>query len=193
MSTSKPNRSKPLKPAAHVVNQEMQQTANLVHGWEVHIAQLGARVDSFESELRDQGRRQEEGFERVERNFAQLFARVESATTRPIPWAIIVSGIVGISGLCVTIATGLALWANAYFGSSIRVAEARGNEAHIRLEKMSERYESKLESLTELIWTTRLKSATPPTSSASSSQQPPPGPWSPLLQDVSAIAESVSP
>ena len=151
----------------------MQSGTKTMQGWEVQIAQLDARVDSFEVELRQQGRRQEEGFEKVDRNFAQLFARVDAANSRPIPWAIIVSSVVGIAGLGVTIATGLALWANAYFGTSIRSAEARGQEAHIRLEKMSTQYESKLERLNELIWMTRLAtlksngSYLPPASSGS--------------------------
>jgi len=125
-------------------------------GWEVKIAHLDARVDSFEMELRQQGRRQEEGFEKVDRNFAQLFARVDAATTRPVPWAIIVSSIVGVAGLGITTATGLALWANAYFGTSIRNAEARAKEATGRIDRVSDRLDHRIEKLTELSWETRL-------------------------------------
>lgn len=178
----KPPKPKVLKAPAPVINKAMP--TKLVQGWEVQFAQLDARVDSFEMELRQQGRRQEEGFEKVDRNFAQLFARVEAATTRPIPWAIIVSSVVGIAGLCVTIATALALWANAYFGTSIKAAEARGNEAHNRLEKMSARYESKIERLNDLIWTTRLN-----TKSSESSPPSLSAPYSPLFPDASATTE----
>lgn len=123
--------------------------------WDAKIASLDARVDSFEVELRRQGRQQEEGFERVDRNFAQLFARVDGVATRPVPWGIIVSGLVGIGTMGLTGVTALALWANAYFGSAIRQAESRAREAHERLDKTTDAMEGRMDKMREFQWETR--------------------------------------
>jgi hypothetical protein len=143
---------------------------NTVGGWEVEITGVKGRLSAFEEELRNQGRRQEEGFERVDRNFAQLFTRVDAATTKPPPWGLIVSALVGIctiligiGGLGLTMAGGLALWANAYFGRNIAIAEQRADGAHERLERGFERVDIRLEKLQEFEWQTRaaLQSSSP--------------------------------
>lgn len=142
-------------------------------GWEVEITGVKARLEGFEEELRNQGRRQEEGFERVDRNFAQLFTRVDAATSKPPPWGLIVSAfvgictiLIGIGGLGLTMAGGLALWANAYFGRNIAIAEQRADGAHERLERGFERIDIRLEKLQEFEWQTRaaLQSSRPPQS-----------------------------
>lgn len=140
-------------------------------GWEIQITEVKGRLSGFEEELRNQGRRQEEGFERVDRSFNQLFTRVDAANTRPVPWGIIVTGAVGICGLGLTISTALALWANAYFGAGIRSAEARAIEAHSRLDRQTERLDQKMERLQEFQWQTR--SEIHATSSLPASSPPP--------------------
>lgn len=129
--------------------------ASTAQPWDVKLAAYEARLDSFNLELQRQGRRQEEGFERLDRTLATMFAKLDSATTKPTPWAIIISAIVGVAGLGLTTTTGLALWANAYFGSSIKFAEAQGTSAHTRIDKAAERVDAKLERLTEFAWATR--------------------------------------
>lgn len=124
-------------------------------GWEVEITGLKARVDGFESELKSQGLRQAEGFERIDRTLTQLFSKIDGATNRPAPWGIIVTACVGLAGLGLTGTTALALWANAYFGTAIRSAEARALEAHTRLDRLSERLDGKIERLQEFAWETR--------------------------------------
>lgn len=124
-------------------------------GWEVEIAEVKARLKGFESELQAQGRQQAEGFERIDRTLTALFAKVDSATNRPAPWGIIVTAAVGVCGLGLTVSTALALWANAYFGSAIRGAEARAVEAHQRLDRQSERLDARMQAMQEFQWENR--------------------------------------
>lgn len=130
--------------------------------WEVKLATFGARLDSFDSELRQQGKRQEEGFERLDRTLASLFSKVDAQTNRPPPWGLIVSAfvgictiLVGIGGLGLTVAGGLALWANAYFGKNISIAEQRADTAHERIDRVAERVDTKISELQEFEWQTR--------------------------------------
>lgn len=137
--------------------------------WDVKLAAYEARLDSFATELHRQGRQQEEGFERLDRHLATLFTKIDNANTKPVPWAIIISAIVGVAGLGLTTTTGLALWANAYFGASIRAAESRAAQAHERLDATVIRIDERMERITDMAWQTRLESLRRPSASHSPS------------------------
>lgn len=154
------SRSRRLPSRPHLLPKRMSATkpGTGSEPWDVKLAAYEARLDSFATELHRQGRQQEEGFERLDRHLATLFTKIDTANTRPVPWAIIVSAIVGVAGLGLTTTTGLALWANAYFGSSIRAAEARATQAHERLDATVIRIDERMERITDMAWQTRLES-----------------------------------
>lgn len=181
MTTISRHRGLRARPRPVTVGMPADKTAATAQPWDVKLATYEARLDSFEIELRQQGRRQEEGFERLDRNLTTLFGKIDAATTKPPPWGLIVSAfvgictiLIGIGGLGLTMAGGLALWANAYFGRNIAIAEQRADGAHERLERGFERIDIRLEKLQEFEWQTRaaLQSSRPPQSWPASDSPP---------------------
>lgn len=122
--------------------------------WSVRLSSVELRMDTLETELKEHGIRQQRGFEAVERQLTHLATRLETATSKPPPWGLIVSAfvgictiLIGIGGLGMSMAGGLALWANAYFGRNIQIAEGMARDAQARIEMVQDRQSLKHEKL----------------------------------------------
>lgn len=118
--------------------------------WAVRMSSVELRMDTLETELKEHGRRQQHGFEQVEGHLNRLALKIDTATTKPPPWGLIVSAfvgvctiLIGIGGLGMSMAGGLALWANAYFGRNIQIAEGMAKEAQMRIEAVQTRWDAR--------------------------------------------------
>lgn len=69
--------------------------------------------------------------------FNQVFARIDSIRTRPVPWGIYFAA----ASVVITVAGALAGWANAYFGERIERARSEAAAAQVQAARVEERLE----------------------------------------------------
>lgn len=121
------------------------------------IVSLETRMTAIEADFAEMRKENRDAADRTDRNLAALHNKVEGLTTalatkiesiatKPPPWGLImaIAGIaatlfVGLSGIGITVAGSLSLWANAYFGQAIKAAEARANAAQSSIERIEVR------------------------------------------------------